>query len=112
MEFLAKSAYYAATGVSGLVISFFFLAALFGPQPGERGGREIAVILVAGAVGYGLLYLAVRFGHQQQHWLAGLAMAVGAPVAAGALMFFEECVGTGYRYTVAHDNSLKVEKQA
>lgn len=88
MEFLAKSAYYAATGVSGLVISFFFLAALFGPQPGERGGREIAVILVAGAVGYGLLYLAVRFGHQQQHWLAGLAMAVGAPVAAGALMFF------------------------
>lgn len=88
MEFLAKSAYYAATGVSGLVISFFFLAALFAPQPGGRDGREFAVILVAGALGYGLLYLAVRFGHQQQQWLAGVALAVGAPVAAGAAMYF------------------------
>ena len=33
-------------------------------------------------------------------------------IPPGALMFFEDCVGTGYRYTVAHDNSLKVEKQA
>jgi F420-non-reducing hydrogenase small subunit len=32
-------------------------------------------------------------------------------IPPGALMFFEDCVGTGYRYTVAHDENLKVEKK-
>lgn len=88
MEFLAKSAYYAATGVSGLVISFFFLSALFSPRPGGHSGREIVVALVAGAVGYGLLYLGIRLGHQQHQWLAGLGVAVAAPAVAGAVLFF------------------------
>lgn len=32
-------------------------------------------------------------------------------IPPGALMFFEDCVGTGYRYTVAYDKNLKVEKK-
>jgi hypothetical protein len=88
MEFLAKAAYYAGTFVSGLVVTFFFLANVFGPRLNDSGGRELAVLLVAGFAGYGLLYLAVRFGHQRHQWLTGLALALLALVAAGALMVF------------------------
>ena len=44
--------------------------------------------MVAGAAGYGLLYLAVRFGHRQHRWLTGLALALAALATAGTLMIF------------------------
>lgn len=88
MEAVTKFAYYACSVLSGLIITFFFLSALFGPKPGGHSAREVAVTLAAGAAGYGLLYLGVRLARQQHRWLAGLGAAVVAPVVAGAVMFF------------------------
>jgi len=87
MEFLAKAAYYAGSVISGLLITFFFLSALFTPRPGGHGWRETAVALAAAAVGYGLLALSFRLGHQAHHWLAGLGVAVAALAVAGAVLF-------------------------
>lgn len=87
MDFLFKVAYYAATSVSAFVIAGLFLANLLGsPSPNETW-RHKAILTVAAACGFALLYLGFRLGHQQSQWLAGLGMAVLALVVAGAVMF-------------------------
>ncbi len=87
MESLAKTAYYTVSVVSALVITFFFLSAVSRPHPSGQGAREVAVALAAGVIGYGLLFLCFRLGHQQHQWLAGLVLAVTAPVAGGLALF-------------------------
>ena len=87
MDFLFKVAYYAGTGVAGFIIAGLFLANLLGtPSPNETW-RHKAILTVAAACGFALLYIGIRLGHQQSQWLAGLGMAALALIVGGVVMF-------------------------
>lgn len=86
MDFIFKTAYYAATAISTLVIGFLFLANVFGKQAAGDTWRAKAIATAAAGVGFGLLWLAVRLGHLEGQWLAGLGVAVAALVAAAIVM--------------------------
>ena len=86
MDFLLKVAYYAATSVSGLIILGLYLANFLEEAHRSGAGREKVVMTLAAAAGLALLYFGVRLGHQHGRWLAGLGLAVGALLVAGAVM--------------------------
>jgi hypothetical protein len=88
VDFLFKAAYYAATSVSGLIITGLFLANMLGSSPPNENWRHKLILAIAAACGFALLYLGIRLGHQQQQWLAGTGMAVLALVVGGLVMFF------------------------
>lgn len=97
MDFLLKAAYYGISGLSTLVVGFFFLANLFDmDKPGETWVHK-AVLLASGIAAIALLAGAWRFGHQQGHWITGALLA-----GAAVLAFFVMMVGGLLLFTKVH----------
>jgi hypothetical protein len=78
METLLKLAYYGTGGVSLLIVLFFFLANLLGPDTVGENWRHKAILGTAGSIGIGMLLWAMRLGHFQGHWVSGTLVAMAA----------------------------------
>jgi hypothetical protein len=85
MEFLLKTAYYGVTGVSSLIVAFFFLANLFGTSNPSETWRHKVIILTSGLFAISLLAWAYRLGHFDGQWIGGLVLSIVAVLAFGLL---------------------------
>lgn len=92
LESLPRYLYYAVTGVCGLVLTFFWLGALYSDDAAIRSLTHKLIFLTAGAVGWGLIWASWKLA-SEGHWLFGAATSVaalfvsGVLVLAGLLMF-------------------------
>lgn len=91
---LLKIAYYGVNVLSALIVGFFFLTNLLGSaRPGDTWVHQV-ILVVSGVTAIALLVWAVRLGHVEQRWLAGL----GVSVVAG-IVFFVMMVGGALLFT-------------